>query len=58
MGYFASSSILEWTLALNTWENTGKSEDEEESLNHRSDPDNKSTYAMVLNAPNPEEVGK
>ena len=24
VGYFASSSILDWTLALDAWENTGK----------------------------------
>ena len=57
LGSFASSSLSEWTLDLETWDNTAEAE-EEEFINHRSDPDNKSTYAMVLDAPNPEEVGK
>ena len=57
LGSFASSSLSEWTLDLETWDNTAEAE-EEEFINHRSDPDNKSTYAMVLDAPSPEEVGK
>ena len=42
---------------MDTRKNTVKEEEEEEFLKHRSDQDNKSTYAMVLDAPNPEEAG-
>ena len=38
---FASSSISDRTLDLDAWKNTGKEEGDEESINHRSDPDNK-----------------
>ena len=58
VGSFDSSLILEWTLALDTWEDTVKAEEEEELITHISDPDNMSTYAMVLDSSNPEEVGK
>ena len=38
---FVSSSLSEWMLDMETWENTAKAEEEEELLKHRSDPDNK-----------------
>ena len=41
VGSFVSSSLSEWMLDLDTWENTAKAEEEEELLKHRSDPDNK-----------------
>ena len=58
VGSFASSLLSEWTLDMDTWENTVKAEEEEESLKYRSYQDNKSTYAMVLDAPNPEDSRK
>ena len=33
---FSSSSLLGWTLALDTWKNTGELEEEEELLKHSS----------------------
>ena len=53
---FVSDSISEWTLDLNTWNNT--KEAEEESPKCSVDLDNRDIYAMVFEAPNPEEVGK
>ena len=41
VGSFVSSSLSEWMLDMETWENTAKAEEEEELLKHRSDPDNK-----------------
>ena len=51
---FAISSIFEWTLYLNIWENTGESE--EETFKRIIDSDNR-IEATVFDAPNPEEVG-
>ena len=51
---FASSSLSEWMLALNTWENMGEAK--EDSLKHRIYPDNR-IEAIEIDAPNPENVG-
>ena len=51
---FSSSSISEWTLALNTWDNTGEAE--EESPKCIIDSYNK-IDSMVFDSTNPEEVG-
>ena len=47
---FGSSSLSEWTLDLNTWENTWEAE--EDLLKRSIDSDN-IIEAMVLDAPNP-----
>ena len=52
---FASSSLSGWTLALNTWDNTGKAEEESPKCSIDS---NNRISAMVFDAPNLEEVGK
>ena len=51
---FFSYSLSEWTLDLNTWENTGEAEEELLKCSTYSDS---RIEAMVFDAPNPEEVG-
>ena len=46
---FASSSLSEWMLDLNTWENMGEAE--KESLKHITGSDNR-IEAMGCDAPN------
>ena len=54
---FARSSLSEWTLDLDIWENMGEAK-EDESLGRSIYSNNNPIDATVLDAPNPEEVGK
>ena len=54
---FVSSSVSEWKMALNTWDNTEDVYYKYQSPNHIVESD-KDIDAMAFYAPNSEEVGK